>query len=64
MTVSERFLKYVSFGTNSDECSESCPSTANQLVLGNYLAKELKLTRMDTYMACLKQHPVEKMILQ
>lgn len=42
MTVSERFLKYVSFGTNSDECSESCPSTANQLVLGNYLAKELK----------------------
>ncbi len=42
MTVSERFLKYVSFGTNSDESSESCPSTACQLLLGEYLAEELK----------------------
>lgn len=42
MTVSERFLKYVSFGTNSDESSDSCPSTASQLVLGEYLAGELK----------------------
>ena len=42
MTVSERFLKYVSFGTNSDENSESCPSTASQLVLGKFLAEELK----------------------
>lgn len=42
MKVSERFLKYVSFGTNSDENSETCPSTACQLVLGEYLAEELK----------------------
>ncbi len=42
MTVSERFLKYVSFGTNSDEDSEACPSTASQLVLGKYLAQELE----------------------
>ncbi|MBE6775599.1 MAG: peptidase T [Ruminococcaceae bacterium] len=42
MTVSERFLKYVSFGTNSDESSESCPSTESQLILGKYLAEELK----------------------
>lgn len=42
MTVSERFLKYVSFGTNSDENSESCPSTENQLVLGKYIAQELE----------------------
>lgn len=42
MTVSERFLKYVSFGTNSDESSESCPSTQGQTVLGKYLAEELK----------------------
>ena len=42
MTVSERFLKYVSFGTNSDDCSETCPSTESQLVLGRYLAEELK----------------------
>lgn len=42
MTVSERFLKYVSFGTNSDENSDTCPSTECQLVLGRYLEKELK----------------------
>ncbi|MBQ9099119.1 MAG: peptidase T [Clostridia bacterium] len=42
MTVRERFLKYVSFGTNSDENAESCPSTQSQLVLGKYLADELK----------------------
>ena len=42
MTVSERFLKYVSLGTNSDENSESCPSTDSQLVLGKYLADELR----------------------
>ncbi len=42
MTVSKRFLKYVSFGTNSDESSESCPSSASQLVLGRYIAEELK----------------------
>lgn len=42
MTVSERFLKYVSFGTNSDESSETCPSTVCQLELGRYLAGELE----------------------
>ena len=42
MTVSERFLKYVSFGTNSDENSQSCPSTQSQLVFGKYLADELE----------------------
>ncbi len=42
MKVSERFLKYVSFGTNSDEDSKTCPSTACQLVLGEYLAEELQ----------------------
>lgn len=42
MNVSERFLKYVSFGTNSDEDSLTCPSTESQLVLGRFLAEELK----------------------
>ncbi len=42
MKVSERFLKYVSFGTNSDENSDTCPSSACQLELGKYLAEELK----------------------
>ena len=41
MTVTERFLKYVSFSTTSDEDSPSCPSTKNQLDLGKYLAQEL-----------------------
>lgn len=42
MNVSDRFLKYVSFGTNSDEISDTCPSTDCQLELGRYLAEELK----------------------
>ena len=42
MTVAERFLKYVSFGTNSDPESNTCPSTASQLTLGAFLAEELK----------------------
>ena len=41
MNVIERFLKYVSFDTRSDENSESVPSTEKQKVLGAYLAKEL-----------------------
>lgn len=40
--VTERFLKYVSFYTTSDEDSETSPSTARQKVLGQYLADELK----------------------
>ena len=26
MNITERFLKYVGYGTNSDEKSETCPS--------------------------------------
>lgn len=40
--VHERFLKYVAFDTESDPESESCPSTAKQLNLGNYLVEEMK----------------------
>ena len=42
MKVLDRFLKYVSFDTASDEQSETCPSSAKQRVLGEYLANELK----------------------
>lgn len=42
MDIIERFLKYVSFYTTSDEDSASCPSTARQKDLGKYLADELK----------------------
>jgi tripeptide aminopeptidase len=38
----ERFLKYVSFDTQSDESSSTCPSTTKQLELGKYLVQELR----------------------
>ena len=41
MNITERFLKYVSFPTMSDEKSETVPSTAKQLVLSRYLRDEL-----------------------
>ena len=41
MTVSERLLKYVSFDTQSDESSETCPSTEKQRVLGAALVEEM-----------------------
>lgn len=40
--VTERFLKYVSFDTQSDPNSVTVPSTSKQLLLGNYLYEELK----------------------
>lgn len=41
MTAKERFLKYVSFPTTSDEKSATCPSTAGQSVLLSFLKEEL-----------------------
>nr|MBE6544843.1 peptidase T [Oscillospiraceae bacterium] len=41
MTVYERFLKYVSYATTSDENNEKCPSTEGQRVLANVLCEEL-----------------------
>ena len=41
-TVTERFLRYVSFDTQSDDASETCPSTAKQRLLGAALAEEMK----------------------
>src|SRR5437763_1758745 len=40
--AAERFLRYVRIDTQSDEDSESYPSTAKQLDLLRLLAKELK----------------------
>ena len=42
MDLVERFLKYVSFETTSDEHSESCPSSPKELELAKYIADELK----------------------
>ena len=41
-SVVERFLRYVSFDTMSDEESETCPSTAKQKRLGATLVEEMK----------------------
>ena len=41
MTIYERFLKYVSYPTTSDENNECCPSTAGQMVLAKELVEEL-----------------------
>ena len=42
MTVIDRFLKYVSFDTQSDETTDVTPSTAKQMVFANYLKSELE----------------------
>ena len=41
MTLVERFLKYVSFDTQSSEEADKCPSTDKQMVFANYLRDEL-----------------------
>ena len=42
ISVVDRFLKYVSFDTQSDEFSETCPSTEKQKLLGAALVEEMK----------------------
>ena len=39
--VLERFLKYISIDTQSDEDSETCPSSAKQFVLAKLIVEEL-----------------------
>lgn len=41
MEITERFLKYVSFDTQSSDESDTHPSTEKQKLLGAYLAEEL-----------------------
>ncbi len=42
MEITERFLNYVKFDTQSDENSTSVPSTPKQLVFAEFLKKELE----------------------
>ena len=42
MDITERFLKYTKFDTQSQEDSDQVPSTEKQLVFANYLKKELE----------------------
>ena len=46
MELKDRFLKYVSFDTQSNEESQTFPSTDKQLVLLNYLADEMRTLGM------------------
>ena len=53
-SVTERFLRYVSFDTQSDENSTTCPSTTKQRKLGAALVEEMQAmgigdARMDEF---------------
>ncbi|CCQ94630.1 peptidase T [[Clostridium] ultunense Esp] len=45
--IVERFKRYISIDTKSDENSETCPSTKGQLELGALLVEELKEIGLD-----------------
>ena len=47
MTLTERFLKYVSFCTTSDEETNMTPSTPGQMEFAKYLAAELQAIGMQ-----------------
>lgn len=47
MGITERFLKYVSYNTTSDEESDTTPSTEGQLVLAREILKELNEIGME-----------------
>ena len=50
-TAAERFLRYVTFDTQSDEFSETCPSTDKQRAFGAALVEEMKeIGIQDAYM--------------
>ena len=50
-SVIERFLKYVSFDTQSNEDSPTCPSTDKQKLLGAALVEEM-LARLLQLLTC------------
>ena len=47
MTLVERFLKYVSFDTQSNEESGVTPSTSGQMVFAKYLKEELEALGLE-----------------
>lgn len=47
MDITERFLNYTKFDTQSAEDSQSMPSTKKQLAFAEYLMKELKAEGLD-----------------
>lgn len=47
MDITERFLNYVKFDTQSSEESQTVPSTSKQLLFAEYLKKELEREGLD-----------------
>mgnify|MGYP007069439683 CR=1 FL=1 len=68
MTLIERFLKYVSFDTQSDDNSGVTPSTPKQMVFAQYLRSELEQlalkkfhwTRMVIFLLPCRQIPANR----
>lgn len=56
MNILDRFLKYVSFDTQSDPHSSTSPSSIKQLELGKYLVEELKGLGIEN--AILNEHGI------
>lgn len=42
MTVTDRFLSYVAFDTQSDELTNMTPSTPGQMIFAEYLKEQLE----------------------
>ncbi len=49
MTLVDRFLKYVSFDTQSDESTGLTPSTPKQMVFAEYLEKRVGIFGIGRY---------------
>ncbi len=47
MLIEKRFLKYVSFNTQSDESSTTSPSTEKQFDLADFLSEEMQILGVD-----------------
>ena len=47
MDITERFLNYTKFDTQSAEDSQTVPSTSKQLIFAEYLKKELEREGLD-----------------
>ena len=47
MDITERFLKYTQFDTQSSEESQTVPSTSKQLIFAKYLKEELEREGMS-----------------
>lgn len=47
MLIEKRFLKYVSFDTQSDESSATSPSTEKQFDLADFLSEEMQILGVD-----------------